>query len=302
MPSWRAFAKINLSLEVLGHRSDGYHDIVSILQTVDLFDTLTFEPADTLSLTCSMPALAHEDNLVLRAARLLQKTTGQAAGAAIHLEKGIPTASGLGGGSSDAATTLVALSQLWGLYMTEANLLNLAECLGSDVPFFLEGGTVLVEGRGETLTPLAPLTEHWVVLVRAPLEVERKTALMYDNLTRQEYTSGSVTRMMARSICDGRPLDPGLIFNAFEWIAYRLFWQVDETRQRVVDAGADHVRLCGAGPSLFALYDSEEPARALYERLEEEQMEVYLTKTVQVRPKAPLEETAAGEPSDKVTG
>ncbi len=290
MPSWRAFAKINLSLEVLGHRPDGYHDIVSILQTVDLFDTLTFEPADTLSLTCSMPSLVYEDNLVLRAARLLQKTSGQSAGAAIHLEKGIPTASGLGGGSSDAATALVALSRLWGLHMTEANLQNLAQCLGSDVPFFLQGGTVLVEGRGETLTRLAPLAEHWVVLVRAPLEVERKTALMYDNLTRHEYTSGSVTRAMARSIRDGRPLDPGLIFNAFEWVAYRLFWQVDETRQRIVEAGADHVRLCGAGPSLFALYGSEEPARALYERLEEEQMEVYLTKTVQARPEGPVEE------------
>jgi len=296
MPIWRAYAKINLSLEVLGRRRDGYHDLVTILQTVDLYDTLSFEPADKITLTCNVPGLDTADNLVLRAARLLQRATGQTAGAAIRLEKGIPIAAGLGGGSSDAATTLVALSRLWGLHMSEANLHNLAAALGSDVPFFLVGGTCLAQGRGEMLTPLPALPEHWVVLVRPALEIPDKTALMYDRITQREYTSGSVTRHMARSIQDGRPLEIGLIFNTFEWVAFRLFDHIDAVRQQVVDAGADHVRLCGAGPSLYALYarEQEEEARSLSERLRGEGLEVYLTRTVQVHPEAPIEEEGTG--------
>jgi 4-diphosphocytidyl-2-C-methyl-D-erythritol kinase len=286
MPVWRACAKINLSLEILGRRRDGYHDVLTILQTIDLYDTLTFEPAGELTLTCSVPELAGEKNLVLRAARLLQRATGREDGADIHLEKGIPVAAGLGGGSSDAATTLVALSHLWGLHMTAANLQNLAMVLGSDVPFFLVGGTVLAGGRGENLTPLPPLPEHWIVLVRPPLDIPEKTDLMYANLTRREYTSGSVTQHMARAIQEGRALEPGLIFNAFEWVAFRLFELVDLARQQVVDAGADHVRLCGSGPSLYAIYPQEAPARRLYERLQAEGLETYLVRTVQAHPQA----------------
>lgn len=302
MPTWRAYAKINLSLEVLGRRRDGYHDLVTILQTVDLYDTLSFEPAAEITLTCNVPGLAGADNLVLRAAHLLRRATGQTGGAAIHLEKGIPVAAGLGGGSSDAATTLVALSRLWGLHMSESNLHNLAAALGSDVPFFLVGGTCLAQGRGEVLTPLPPLPEHWVVLVRPALEIPDKTALMYDQITQREYTSGSVTRHMARSIQDGRPLETGLIFNTFEWVAFRLFERIDAVRQQVVDAGADHVRLCGAGPSLYAIYAAEDSARDLAERLRAEGLEVYLTRTIQAHPAAPVEEEEIQEAGSKKVG
>lgn len=287
MPTWRAYAKINLCLEVLGRRRDGYHDVVTILQTVDLCDTLSFEPADDFALTCSDPRLEGQDNLVLRAARLLQRATGVDRGAAIHLEKGIPTGAGLGGGSSDAAVTLLALSSLWGLHMTRSNLENLAAVLGADVPFFLYGGTVLAEGRGDRITPLPLLPEHWVVIVRPPLEIPDKTSLMYASLTPREYTSGAVTRHMARAIQEGQEIRPGLIFNAFEWVAFRNFDLLDSIRQRVVEAGADHVRLCGAGPALYALYREEPPARALYERLQAEGLEVYLVRTVEGKP-APL--------------
>lgn len=301
MPQWRAYAKINLSLEILGRRRDGYHDLLTILQTVDLYDTLSFEPAADITLTCNVPGLAGEGNLVLRAAHLLQRATGCPGGAAIHLEKGIPPAAGLGGGSSDAATTLVALSRLWGLSMTQANLQNLAAALGSDVPFFLSGGTCLAEGRGEVLTPLPALPEHWVVLIRPPLEIPDKTALMYANITRREYTGGSVTRHIARTLQQGRPLEPGLIFNAFEWVAYRLFEVIDVVRQQVVEAGADHVRLCGAGPALYAIYATEAPARALAARLREEELEVYLTRTIQAHPAAPVE-AGAGSGEGRAQG
>lgn len=310
MSVWRAYAKINLSLEITGRRRDGYHEVVTILQTVDLYDTLSFEVADDLSLTCDDSRLAGEDNLVLRAARLLLRAAGLTSGAAIRLEKGIPLAAGLGGGSSDAATTLVALSELWGLRMTESNLHNLASVLGSDVPFFLVGGTVLASERGQTLAPLPTLPEHWVVLVRPALDIPEKTRLMYSQVTPREYTTGTVTRHMARMMQDQQPLEPGLIFNTFEWIAYQRFERIDDARQQFVDAGADHVRLCGAGPALYAIYAQESPARAVYDRLSAAGLETYLTRTLAARPQAatptqvrtpPPEEGRAvgGEPAKK---
>jgi 4-diphosphocytidyl-2-C-methyl-D-erythritol kinase len=217
-------------------------------------------------------------------------------------------AAGLGGGSSDAATALVALSELWGLHMTGANLQNLAAALGSDVPFFLVGGTVLASDRGQVLEPLPELPGHWVVIVRPALDIPDKTRLMYSNITPREYTTGTVTRHIARMIQDRRCLEPGLIFNAFEWIACQRFERVDEIRQRVVEAGADHVRLCGAGPSLYAIYAEEPPARVVYERLRAEGLDAYIARTLSVRPEAlpavspsasPSSQVGEGQPAEK---
>src|SRR5687767_3929760 len=128
-----AYAKINLSLEVLGRRADGYHDVLTVMQLISLHDTLLFEQADTLLLECSHPALASEDNLVWKAARLLQETTGVYNGAHITLHKQIPITAGLGGGSSDAAATLRGLSRLWKLDLRDDEMLYMASLLSSDV-------------------------------------------------------------------------------------------------------------------------------------------------------------------------
>ena len=147
-------AKVNLTLEVLGKRNDGYHEIASVMQAINLCDRLTFSIADDLSLITDTPGLDTKDNLVYRAASLLNDKTGVSAGAEIHLCKGIPVAAGLGGGSSDAAATLLGLNRLWGLHLARDELEELAAQLGSDVPFFLAGGAALAEGRGERITPL----------------------------------------------------------------------------------------------------------------------------------------------------
>jgi 4-diphosphocytidyl-2-C-methyl-D-erythritol kinase len=156
---YAAPAKVNLGLRVQGKRSDGYHAIQTIFQMLDLCDWLTIQTheADTLRLTCRPPTLpVDEDNLVVRAARLLQRAGNAHAGASIALDKHIPIAAGLGGGSSDAATTLLALNHLWDLHLPRATLHRLAAQLGSDVPFFLGGATALAEGRGEILKSLPP--------------------------------------------------------------------------------------------------------------------------------------------------
>src|SRR4030042_180950 len=155
----KAYAKINLTLEALSKRPDGYHEIASVRQATSLADTLTFEPAETLDFNCDVPELQTGDNLVLKAARLLKEISGYKKGARINLTKKIPLAAGLGSGSTDAAATLVGLNKLWGLNLSRAKLLELAAKLGSDVPFFLYGGTALAQERGEQGTPLPATSE-----------------------------------------------------------------------------------------------------------------------------------------------
>ncbi|MCS6802150.1 MAG: 4-(cytidine 5'-diphospho)-2-C-methyl-D-erythritol kinase [Chloroflexota bacterium] len=253
-------AKLNLTLNVLGRRADGYHEVRTVLQTVSLFDELTFAPAADLRFTCSDPRLAGPDNLVLRAARLLQQQAGVAAGAAIHLLKRIPVASGLGGGSSDAAAALLGLSRLWGLEYSREQLQPLAAQLGSDVPFFLWGGTALAEGRGERITPLRPLRELWFVLLPASAAAPEKTKQLFAALTPEDYSAGDATERLLAQLRDGT-VDPAAFANDMTAAACRLFPAVRAAFAALDRLGA-RPHLSGAGPSVFAAtVDREEAAR-----------------------------------------
>jgi len=267
----RAPAKINLTLEILGRRKDGYHEIASVMQTVDLCDTLTFAPrADgQIRVECRDPALAENPagNLVWRAARLLQQARQVDAGATIRLDKAIPTAAGLGGGSSDAAATLRGLDRLWALDLQAAELHNLAALLGSDVPFFLRGGTALAEGRGERITPLRPLTDGWFVLITPPLALPDKTRTVYSLLRPYEYSDGTLTRRLVDLLAAGGTLTATLLYNGLEDAAFRAFDTLDagstlhDALQSVIAAGGEFARVTGAGPSLF-LYSPDRAAAA----------------------------------------
>ena len=176
MTAWRAIcpAKVNLALHVAGRRPDGYHEIVTIFQAIDLCDVLHGELADSITLECfggSVPA--GEGNLVVKAARLLHARSAAARerGARLELEKTIPAGAGLGGGSSDAAGALLLLNELWDLRLDVPALSGLAAELGSDVPFFLTGGTALGTGRGTTIEQLAPIAERSVILGSPPFEL-----------------------------------------------------------------------------------------------------------------------------------
>jgi 4-diphosphocytidyl-2-C-methyl-D-erythritol kinase len=233
----RAYAKLNLGLEVTGKRDDGFHDIVSVMQVVDLWDTLTFAPSDgEITVECDHPVLASEgrSNLVWRAARLLQETAKVGKGAVIELEKKIPLAAGLGGGSSDAAATLRGLSELWDVSLPKEQLHNLASMLGSDVPFFLEGGAALVEGRGEKVRSLPASPPGWAVLVCPPYNVQNKTERLYGSLERHDMSAGIITRQLAAALRRGDFPTASLMYNAFERVAYRVFEGLDEVRQQVV--------------------------------------------------------------------
>ncbi len=218
-----AYAKVNLTLEVLGKRPDGYHEIRSVLQTIHLHDTLTCELAPKIELDAPPLTSKAEDNLVFRAARMLQETTGCKKGAVLSLTKGIPAVAGLGGGSSDAAAALCALNQLWGTGLSRKALSQIAARLGSDVPFFLYGGTALAEGRGEFVTPLPVAPRLWLVIVKPPLEVPSKTVRLYSSLKSSHFSKGEATASMILRLRQGQPLEPGLLYNVFEKVAFDVF-------------------------------------------------------------------------------
>ena len=277
-----AYAKLNLGLEVTAQRDDGYHDLVSVMQIIDLHDTLTFAPSDgEVIVDCDHPILAAEgrSNLVWRAARLLQETAKVSQGARIELEKRIPLASGLGGGSSDAAATLKGLSELWELSLSHDEMRNLAAMLGSDVPFFLEGTTALVEGKGDRVTLISAPPPAWVVLVCEPYNVPNKTERLYGSLERHDMSAGIITRQLVAAIRRGEFPTASLRYNAFERVAYRVFEGLDDVRQKIVSAGGDDVRLSGSGPTLYVLFPEpeEERARALHETLLGDGLRSHLT-------------------------
>jgi 4-diphosphocytidyl-2-C-methyl-D-erythritol kinase len=250
----RAPAKINLTLDVLGKREDGYHALASVMQTIAVADTLALWPApdNTLTLHCDAPELRGENNLALRAARLLRDTTGCRRGVHVELRKEIPAQGGLGGGSSDAAAVLVALNRHWQLGLDTATLIALAAQLGSDVPFFVVGGTALVEGRGEIVTPLPPLPPLWLVVARPPVGVS--TAMVFRALTPAAYTDGTATRRLVEAIRGGNlpPLDDTTLVNALEHDVLRDYPAVERLRGVMLRAGASPVRMSGSGPTLFA--------------------------------------------------
>jgi 4-diphosphocytidyl-2-C-methyl-D-erythritol kinase len=260
-----ARAKINLGLEVVRRRDDGYHDIVTIFQEIDVSDTLHFDASSDLSVECRDSRLATDANLVLQAARLLQDTFGTSRGARIEIFKQIPVAAGLGGGSSDAAATLVGLNSLWGLDLPPKALAPLARRLGADVTFFLHGGTQLGMGRGDDLSHL-PTPEVWVVLTMLPVRLPDKTRRLYQALNTNDLTDGHKVLAFAEAIrCRGRlPIDR--LVNTFERPAVSLFPEIGLAHDAVRQAGGRPL-LGGAGPTVLSVHEDEETARDVARRL-----------------------------------
>jgi 4-diphosphocytidyl-2-C-methyl-D-erythritol kinase len=275
-----AFAKINLTLEVLGRRTDGYHELASVMQTIALCDTVALEPApaNTRTLACDVPALAGAANLALRAADELASLVPGTCGVSLELHKAIPTQAGLGGGSSDAATALLALARLWGVPITEDHMCALAARLGSDVPFFLTGGTARVRGRGEGVEPLPDVVPCWLVLLKPPLSVP--TAVAFAALGPEDFRDGAASARLANDVLQGRPVDFAALVNSFEASVERDYPAVAAGRAALVEAGAPVVRLSGSGPTLFAPFDRLEAADAVYRAVRATGHEVWLSRAV----------------------
>jgi 4-diphosphocytidyl-2-C-methyl-D-erythritol kinase len=258
---YHTYAKINLTLEVLRKRPDGFHELASLVHTINLGDDLHIEAADELLTRVEGLDIDPETNLVSRAAELLARTLGGRRGAELSLIKRIPSAAGLGGGSSDGATTLVGLNALWGSHLGLAALSDLAAELGSDIPFFVRGGAALMKGRGETLEPLPPWIGQWLVLLVPEHDVLDKTRRLYAALEPADFSDGSATQRAANRLADHATLGPDDCVNAFSRAARRVFPGLEETWEQAERTCQRGFFLSGAGPAVFTFCADRADAR-----------------------------------------
>ena len=273
-------AKINLTLEVLGKRPDGYHEIRSVIQTVNFCDSLQITPDKEVRFKSNKSVWSGEQSLVAKAVKLLQTTTGSTQGASIKIKKWLPLISGLGGDSSDAAAVLRGLNQLWELGLSTTKLQTLTQQLGSDVSFFLSGGTALMEGRGEKVTPLPPMPHQWVILIIP--EVPRlpgKTKRVYSMLRPSHYTDGKITEKMITFLKSGGEFSTSLLYNVFENVVFGSGEELTILRDHILKTGAPNIHLAGSGPTMFTLLEDKSQAEDLLVRLKNQRMEAYLTET-----------------------
>ena len=251
-------AKINLSLEVLGRRNDEFHEIKTVLQRIDLSDNIEFELHPNLIVECDNLNISDDINLVKRVADKLLEHTQCGRGAYIRLEKHIPVGFGLGGGSSDAAVTLKALNELWGLELSSERLEDIGASVGSDIPALLREATVLGEGRGELISEIRGLDGTPIILIFPKSTIDNKTKQMYGNIRSHHYTDGSVTDRLINNLHNKMIVETDM-FNVFETVAFEIFEELQTLKTSVETDTGLSLHLCGAGPGMFAI--DREPSR-----------------------------------------
>lgn len=273
-------AKINLSLDVLGTRADGYHEILTVMQPLELHDVLEIDPLEGgIRVESSHPEVPPgPGNIVHRAAHLIRGEYRCGRGAGIFIQKNIPVAAGLAGGSADAAAALKALNLLWELNATEEDLFRLGGMIGSDVPFCLLGRTALAGGRGEVLTPLPSFSGFGVVLVKPAFGVSTaKVYSLYDGLPAAPGPdTAAVTEAVRRR---DLPALARLMGNVLERVTSVLHPEIIEIKNALVAAGAAGALMSGSGPTVFGLCASPREARAIASRLDLPGCRVIVTTT-----------------------
>lgn len=258
-----SFAKINIGLRVVGKRKDGFHNIETFFQQIDVHDALTIEPTfdGVIHISCSdMKCPADESNLAYRAADLLHRKIGAPdLGCRIHINKYIPMGGGLGGGSSNAATTLVALNTLYDTKLPTEALLNLALRLGSDVPFFIKGGFALGQGRGEILTAIPIKLDYFGILICPDIHIS--TAYVYNNLNLNLTNSNNFTNFSGfiPKINDTLRWKE-ILDNDLSTVVFKEFPRFSQVVQSLYDLGAFYAQMSGSGSSLFGLFETENQA------------------------------------------
>ena len=266
-------AKINLFFEVLGKRSDGFHEIVSVAVPIRLFDTLTFEATDESSIqfdcTGGIDVPLDDTNLVVRAAKSIQRRFNVQHGAVITLTKRIPSQAGLGGGSSDAVAALRLTCRAWGLQVSDEELLPIAAELGSDCPIFLYDVPTISTGRGERIQPLPPMQPLWFVLLKPPEGLS--TAAVYAECMPLHEGRFRQQDDLIAALSGGNAREIGQhLFNRLEVPAQKLWHRFGEVKERLSAAGCLAVQMSGSGTAFFGLCENETSAREIYQRLHRE--------------------------------
>ncbi|AIQ10624.1 4-(cytidine 5'-diphospho)-2-C-methyl-D-erythritol kinase [Paenibacillus durus] len=278
----KAPAKINLMLDVLHKRPDGFHEVEMIMTMVDLADRLEMSELrrDTIIISSQAGYIPlDEKNLAFQAAKLLKERYKVGQGVHIHLDKKIPVAAGLAGGSSDAAAALRGLNRLWQLGLSSEELQELGAELGSDVPFCVTGGTALATGRGEKLTPIASMPQCWVMLAKPPINVS--TAEVYGKLRADRIAVHPSARLMREAVEAGDfQAVCGRLGNVLEEVTLKLHPEVQQLKQAMIRLGADGVLMSGSGPTVFGLVSKQSKVARIYNGLRGFCKEVYAVRSL----------------------
>ena len=267
----QAFAKINLGLDVLGKREDGYHEVRMIMQTIRMYDQLdmrkSVEPG--IHLTANKKYIpVDENNLVWRAAKLMMDTCGIMEGVSIHLHKVIPVAAGMAGGSSDAAATLVGMNRLFHCGLSKEKLMELGVQIGADVPYCVLRGTALAEGIGEKLTVLPPMPDCWILIGKPGISVS----------TKYVYTTLDLNTDTVHPDIDGmkKALEDGNLYgitermgNVLQDVTIPAYPEVERIKEQMKALGAVNAMMSGSGPTVFGIFDNEEKAQEACQKLRE---------------------------------
>ena len=267
----QAFAKINLGLDVLGKREDGYHEVRMIMQTIRMYDQLdmrkSVEPG--IHLTTNKKYIpVDENNLVWRAAKLMMDTCGIIEGVSIHLHKVIPVAAGMAGGSSDAAATLVGMNRLFHCGLSKEKLMELGVQIGADVPYCVHRGTALAEGIGEKLTVLPPMPDCWILIGKPGISVS----------TKYVYTTLDLNTDTVHPDIDGmkKALEDGNLYgitermgNVLQDVTIPAYPEVERIKEQMKTLGAVNAMMSGSGPTVFGIFDNEEKAQKACQKLRE---------------------------------
>ena len=267
----KSFAKINWHLRVLGKRPDAFHEICTVFQTVSLHDQIDFSEADKITLTCEDVRIPTDKrNLIIKAANLLAEKFEIKKGAKMHLSKKIPAPGGLGGGSSNAAVALLGLVRLWGIRINFEELAVLGSALGSDVPFFFQGGTALGTGRGTEILPLEDLNENHLLIVTPKVEIS--TAKAFDLLGAEDLTnadSKSILKICQEGVSNLHSRQKNLV-NDFEKTVFEIAPEIERVKKRLLRLGAESSLMSGSGASVFAVFDGRKKLTDVCNELESE--------------------------------
>lgn len=280
----KAMAKINLGLDVVKRLENGYHEVRMIMQTVDLYDELILTKTEEAGIrihTDNREIPTDESNLIYRAAKLLMGRRPMSGGVKAALTKNIPVAAGMAGGSTDAAAALVGINALFDLHFSQAELREMAVHIGADVPYCIMGGTVLSEGIGEILTPLAPMPECWLVIAKPDISVSTK--LVYERLHVEQLRSHPDIDGMRQAVMDGSL--SGIVSrmeNVLETVTVREYPIIEHIKSLMTETGAMNALMSGSGPTVFGVYADKETADASYAALKESGLakQLFVTTTI----------------------
>jgi len=276
-----AYAKINLTLDVTGKRENGYHDVRMVMQQIDLHDVVKLEKRNRgITLESNSKFLPKDQtNIAWKAARAVFDEVNQDLGVHIKIEKNIPVAAGLAGGSTDAAAVIRGLNKMYDLNLSLKEMMEIGVTIGADVPFCIMGGTALAEGIGENLSPIAPDKSHWLVLSKPSVGVSTKKiyeALNYKTINKHPETEAMIDAVLCGDIGE----ISGLLGNVLEPVTLSLYPSVGDLKSKMKEFGASGTLMSGSGPSVFGLFKSYEKACAAAKRLKRIYKQTYVTKTI----------------------